>query len=293
MDYKDYYKVLGVKRDADAEEIRKAFRKLARQYHPDANPDDKAAEARFKEISEAYEVLNDPEKRRKYDQLGADWARYQNTGGPSPNMGGFNYQGNLNDLFGSGGFSDFFEQFFGRSTGNTAGPRKGRDVESPVQITLEEAARGTSRMLVTEGHEVQVKIPAGVDTGSRVRITGQGQPGRGGGASGDMYLVIEVMPHAHFERQGDDLFTNVEIPLYTAILGGKVDVQTLDNVVQIAIPECTQNGKLIRLKGRGMPHLKAKDKHGDLFVRVKVILPTHLNDEERHLFEQLQALRHR
>ncbi|HRE48195.1 MAG TPA: J domain-containing protein [Aggregatilineales bacterium] len=294
MDYKDYYSILGVKKDADAETIRKAFRNLARQHHPDVNPGDAAAEAKFKEISEAYEVLSDPEKRKKYDQLGSDWARYGAAGNGSPNS--YTYTGDLGEMFrgfNNGGFSDFFEQMFGRNAGAGGGsaPQRGRDIETPVTITLEEAARGAARMLVAEGREVQVKIPAGVDTGSRVRISGQGQPARAGGSAGDMYLVIEVIPHERFEREGDNLYTDVEIPLYTAILGGKADVSTLDGVVQIAIPEGTQNGRLIRLKGRGMPNMRQKDVRGDLFARVRVILPSGLTAEERRLFEDLRSLR--
>jgi curved DNA-binding protein len=304
MDYKDYYKILGVERKADKPEIQKAYRRLARQYHPDVNPNNKEAEDKFKEINEAYEVLSDPDKRAQYDKFGSEWQRYQQQGGA--NTGDFDWsrwnQGNgqqytyttsqdMGEMFGNDGqFSDFFENLFGQSRAQSSGPRRGRDSEAPVQITLEEAYRGTSRMLSREGREVEVKIPPGVRTGSRVRLPGQGGPGRNGGQSGDLFLVVEVQPDERFERREDDLYTEFEVPLYTAVLGGKADVPTLDGSVQLVIPPQTQNERLFRVRGKGMPKLKNPAEHGDLYAKIKVRLPTNLSKDEVALFEQLRGL---
>jgi curved DNA-binding protein len=316
MEYKDYYKILGVPKNAEQKDVQKAYRKLARQYHPDINPNNKEAEDKFKEINEAYEVIGDPEKRSKYDQFGQDWQRYeqaqqQQQGGAS---GGFDWsqwsrqqgqpgaQGqyynytteeDLNDLFGQGGqYSDFFETLFGQGArqGRSQGPRRGRDAEAAVQITLEEAYRGTSRMLSKDGREVEVKIPAGVKTGSRVRVPRQGSPGQGGAEAGDLYLTVEVLPHNRFERRDNDLVTEIEVPLYTAILGGKVTVPTLEGSVQLTIPPETQNEQMFRIRGKGMPHINNTSEKGDLFAKVKVRLPHNLTDEQRKLFEQLRDL---
>jgi len=306
MDYKDYYKILGVSRQADKSEIQKAFRRLARQYHPDVNPDNKEAEDKFKEINEAYEVLSDPEKREQYDKFGSEWQRYQQQGGPA--TGGFDWsqfnqqQGqrqytystnpDMEEMFGGDGqFSDFFENLFGRDRTTTTGPRGGRDAEAAVQITLQEAYRGASRMLSRDGREVEVRIPSGVTTGSRVRIPGQGSAGRNGGQAGDLYLVVEVLPDERFERRGDDLYTDFWVPLYTAMLGGKADVPTLEGPVQLVIPPQTQNERVFRVRGKGMPNLKNPAIPGDLFAKLKVRLPTNLTGEEIALFEQLRDLR--
>lgn len=295
MSNRDYYNILGVPRDADKETIQKAWRKLARQYHPDVNPGDKKAEERFKEVAEAYEVLRDDEKRARYDQFGANWQQGQ---GQHPNAGGMHYQtyqgdlGDLNDLFGSsGGFQDLFESVLG-GRGRQAGPRRGGDAEAVAQITLEEAYQGTQRRLRGEDdREITVTIPRGVSTGSRVRFAGKGQPGREGGTPGDLYVMIEVLPDPRFAREDDDLFTDVDVSLYTALLGGRIDVPTLAGHVGLAIPPETQNGRLFRLTGRGMPKLKTPSEYGDLYARIRVKLPTKLSEEERGLFAQLRDLR--
>jgi curved DNA-binding protein len=300
MNIQDYYKVLGVARDADEASIKKAFRKLARQYHPDHNPNNPQAEAKFKEINEAYAVLSDPDKRAQYDRFGKDWEHYQQAGGAggfdwsryggNPNM---RYSGNMDDLFGgmggASGYSSFFETLFGGQMGGQGRPTRGRDLEQPVQVTLAEAYQGSSRILEQGGQRREFKIPKGVKTGSKIRLTGAGGKSPNGQA-GDLYVVVEVQPDPRFERQEDDLYTEFDLPLYTAILGGKVSVPTLDGPVQLTIPPRTQNGRKFRLGGKGMPRLKQPEQSGDLYATAKVILPLQLSDEEESLFRQLQSL---
>jgi curved DNA-binding protein len=315
MDYKDYYKILGVDKKANEKEIKKAFRRLARQHHPDVNPDNPQSEERFKEINEAYEVLSDPEKRSKYDQLGADWQRWQRMGG---RPGDFDWgqwttgrpgervhvrygtPEDLEDLFGGGSsFSDFFSQIFG-GTGGSPGtgrfqyqnrPQRGQDFEQPVEITLQEAYQGTARILQKDGQRLEVKIPAGAKTGTRVRMSGHGGEGVARGPSGDLYLRVTVMPDARFERDEDDLHTSVPVDLYTMVLGGQVSVPTMTGDVVLTIPAGTQNGRTFRLRGKGMPRLREPDQHGDLYAKVEVHLPTDLTPRQRELFEELRELR--
>lgn len=311
MEYKDYYRILGVNKNAGAGEIKRAYRKLARQYHPDVNPGDKKAEEKFKQINEAYEVLGDPHKRAKYDQLGSRWAQWQRMGG---DPGGFDWSewfaggrpgggvrveyGDLSDLFGEGGFSDFFNTIFGGMGGATrtarrqrASPRlRGQDVEQSVEITLEEAFRGATRQLEKEGRRVAVSIPRGAKTGTKVRLHGQGGPALGGEA-GDLYLVVTVRPHPHFERQGDDLHADLPVDVYTAVLGGEVRVPTLDGDVMLRIPPESQSGQVFRLRGRGMPSLRDPQTHGDLYVRLQVQVPRNLSAAEKELFEKLARMR--
>lgn len=330
MNVKDYYKTLGVDKNASQDEIKKAYRKLARQYHPDANQGDKAAEDRFKEVNEAYEVLSDPQKREKYNQFGAEWEQYERMGGQP---GGFNWSQwasqpgggtytrrvspeEFESMFGGGrtggagsGFSDFFEMLFGRGGGfsssfgggyDDASPRAGtrqrqrvqagRDMEQPVEITLEEAFHGTHRTLrYDSGRTIDAHIPPGVRTGSRVRLRGQGEPGAGGPA-GDLYLNITVQPHTTFERDGDDLRRSVPVDLFTALLGGSVPVHSIDKTVNLTIPPGTQNGRVFRLSGLGMPRTRNRDQRGDLYATVDVRLPEQLNDDEKRLLEQLRDL---
>jgi len=314
MDYKDYYQILGVDKSASQQEIKKAYRKLARKYHPDVNPGDKSAEARFKEINEANEVLSDPEKRGKYDELGSSYQQWQRTGGDPRGFdwsqwytggqpGGGRVQvdyADLGDLFGGGGggFSDFFQTIFGGTGGFGASARqsrtrRSRDAEYAVDITLEEAYSGAKRILSLDNRRLEVKIPAGVETGSRVRISGKGEAGAGGGPRGNIYLRVSVLPHTTFERQGDDLYCKLPVDLYTAMLGGEVAVPTLKGHVMLKIPAETQSGKRFRLKGLGMPSLKDAGAAGDLYAEVQVTLPRALNGQEKELFTQLAALRGR
>ena len=306
MEYRDYYKILGVPRTADEKEIKKAYRKLARQYHPDVNQEDKKAEDKFKEVNEAYEVLSDPDKRSKYDQFGAEWQRYEQAGKAGgfdwgawsrqgQNGAGQQYRTYTNeDMFGSNGnFSDFFETLFGSARAEQAArPRRGQTLEQPVKISLAEAYSGTTRLLTRDGGQPkEVKIPAGVKSGSKIRLAGEGMQGMGGGQAGDLMLVIDIQPDPRFERDGDDLYTEFDVPLYTAVLGGKVGVPTLGGVVQLTIPAETQNGRRFRLTGKGMPKLKSPSTQGDLYATARVVLPTNLTDEEKQLFEQLKAQR--
>jgi curved DNA-binding protein len=312
MEYKDYYKILGVDKGASDKEIKKAFRKLARQHHPDVNPGDPKAEERFKEINEAYEVLSDTDKRSKYDQLGADWQRWQRSGTP----GDFDWNRwttgrpgervhvrygtpeDLHDIFGdSSPFSDFFSQIFGGTGGGRAPgaggyqyqvqPQRGQDYEQAVEITLQEAYHGTTRMLQKDGQRLEIQIPAGAKTGTRVRISGEGGSGAAGGPSGDLYLRVTVIPDPRFERRADDLHTTVHADLYTMVLGGEVSVPTLTGRVALTIPAGTQNGRTFRLRGKGMPRLRNPEQHGDLYAKVEVQLPTRLTARQRELFEEL------
>jgi curved DNA-binding protein len=296
MNYKDYYKTLGVEHNASADEIKRAFRKLAMKYHPDQNPGNKQAEEHFKEINEANEVLSDPQKRARYDQLGSSYSDWQQQGG---NPGGFNWndwtrqsgarQVNVEDLDGMyGGFSDFFTAIFGEMPTGGTGRSRNRTVrpsryEQPVQITLLEAYHGAERTLEVEGSRYQVKIPAGAKTGTKVRLPEIGR------SRSEVYLVIEVLMDARFTREGSDLTTETTIDLYTAVLGGTVTVPTLSGNVVLTIPAGTQPGQKMRLKERGMPHLNSPQTFGDLYVVVKVNLPRHLSHEQKELFEKLSG----
>ena len=326
MDFKDYYATLGVTKTASAKELKQAYRKLARKYHPDVNQSDKGAEAKFKEVNEAYEVLGDPEKRKKYDELGANWRQYEQAGGPGgpgpfggPSGGAWNVNvggqpggfrtmsaDEMREMFGDGDpFSDFFHTFFGgtpggddRARGSRGGrgrARRGRDVEQEIQLGLEDAYYGVTRRfsLVHDGHErtVDVRIPPGVSDGSRVRIGGEGEQGAAGGESGDLYLRIRMGPHPVFERKGRDLYTRVSIPLTTAVLGGEADVRTIGGKsLRLRVPPTTQQGQVFRLKGQGMPAIGKPEEHGDLYATADVQLPREITPEQRAHFEALQKL---
>lgn len=315
MQYRDYYQTLGVNKTASKDEIKKAYRKLARKYHPDVNPDDPNAEEKFKDINEAYQVLSDQEKREKYDRFGSQWKQYQQTGGRPEDFdwsqwaaqgqrGGTQYrtvsQAEFEQMFGGGlgGFSDFFETLFGgmsgfRQAGRTpsrANPqtaRRGSDIEHPVEITLEEAFRGTTRVLTYEnGRKIEAKIPPGVKTGSKIRLSGQG--GQGTRGSGDLYLKVTVRKHPRYQREGDNLRADQPIDFFTALLGGKVKVSTIDKTVELTIPPETDSGKTFRLKGLGMPLLGNPKKRGDLYATVQVQVPKGLSSQDKKKFKDLQ-----
>jgi len=316
VEYKDYYKILGVSKEATDKEIKSAYRKLARKLHPDVNPNDKNAEQQFKQVNEAYEVLSDPEKRKKYDALGANWQQYeqyQRAGRAEPftwgdtSGGGATYRTvdpeEYEQIFGDlGGASDFFRTFFGGGaypgggfgTGRagTGINLRGRDLEQDVPITLDEAYRGTKRILQKDGKKIEVDIKPGVKTGSRVRLAKQGAPGVGSGPAGDLYLNIQVLDDPRFERNGDDLTVEVPVDLYTAVLGGEVAVPTPKGTqLMLKIPPETQNGKTFRLANKGMPKLNDPNSFGNLYARVRVTLPDKLSKKEIELFQELANLR--
>ena len=315
MEYKDYYSILGLDRKASQKEIKKAYRKLARKYHPDINLGDNVSTEKFHEINEAHEVLSDPEKRQKYDQLGSQWQHYERGGGrpedfnwgasQSGSDGSHTYRTvspeDFEELFGAkGGYSDFFQNLFGRAdrqqTGDGAGgqqfyyearPRQGMDSEHTLQVTLDEAFHGTNRVLEwEEGRKINAKIPPGVKTGSRVRLKGQGGPGIGGGKPGDLYLAIEVLSDERFQRDNDNLSTTVPVDLFTMLLGGKLSVSGIDRTVKMDIPPETRNGRVFRLGGMGMPKIKSPDQRGDLYVTVEALLPHNLTAGEKDLVQK-------
>ena len=315
VDYKDYYKILGVDKNASQKDIQKAYRKLARKFHPDVNPGDQSAEEKFKEINEANEVLSDSEKRKQYDELSSYYQKYGRTPNAYGPTGTADQNGrdfgrrsqyrttmneeDLNDLFGgTSPFSDFFETFFGSdfsgaTSGRTRSARRAQyeanpptqNSEAEVDVTLAEAYQGVTRVFELtkpdgSTRRLEVKIPAGVDEGTRIRIAGQGESG------GDLYLHVHMIPDPRFTREGTTLRTRVEVPVVTAVLGGEVDVPTPDGRrLLLRIPPGTENGKVFRLRGKGMPALGRPDKRGDLYAEVSVAIPTHLNAEQRRLFE--------
>jgi curved DNA-binding protein len=310
MDFKDYYAALGVAPDASDQAIKQAYRKLARQYHPDVNPGDKQAEDRFKEINEAYQALSDPERRRKYDELRSQYQQWQQRGG----RGDFNWgqrqpapgeqvytnvsPEDLEDLFGGDSpFSDFFSSVYGGVAAGPAGrarelrPRRGRDIEAPAEITLEEAFNGTTRAIQIGDRRIEAKIPPGVRSDSRVRLAGQGGPGTAGGPAGDLYLVVQVAPHPRFERDGDDLWADVALDFFTAALGGNVRVPTIDGSVMLKVPARTQAARTFRLRGKGMPRLERPNERGDMYARAKLVLPEPLSDSELEALRQLAEAR--
>ena len=295
MEYKDYYKILGVSRNASADEIKGAYRKLAMQYHPDRNPGDKQAEERFKEMNEAYQVLSDPQKRARYDQLGESYSQWQQNGTP----GNFNWgqwtaqpgaqEVNFDDLFGDGTFSDFFRSIFGGvGAGQTVRGRSSRmapAVQQPVSISLQEAYSGTTRTLQTGNRRVEVKLPAGARRGTKIRVPAAGPAGADGRPT-DLYLILDVTEDPAFERDGNDLHTLVTIDVFKAILGGEVEVKTLAGKVLLTIPPGTQPDQVFRVAGRGMPLLKDPGMKGDLYVLVKVQIPKGLSAKQKGLLEQ-------
>ena len=331
VEFKDYYKVLGVERTASSDEIRKAFRKLARTYHPDVAKDKKTAEEKFKEINEAYEVLGDPDKRKKYDELGAGW-KEGGAGGPGAGFRTHTWTQGEGEAFefGGTGFSDFFEQFFGgggRFGGRGGGfaqaepeTEKGQDVEAVLMVTLEEAMNGAIRPIslrrntvcpechgsgrkgrqacpkchgegqITTTENYKVKIPPGVRDGQRLRLTGQGEPGFGGGPRGDLYLRVRMASHPDFRVEGGDLYHDLDLAPWEAALGAKVSVPLLSGALSIKIPPGTQNGQRLRIKGKGLP--SPGHEAGDLYVVARIQMPKEITDDEKKLWEQLAQKSH-
>ncbi len=292
VEYKDYYDLLGVPRDASQDEIRRAYRKLAREYHPDLNADSDA-EDRFKELGEAYEVLSDPDKRGRYDRLGAQWRVQEGARGDGDFEDFFSGQGFSRDMgpeFGDGVFSEFFERLFGDGAGpRPSGPLRGRDIEAVLELSLEDAVNGVRRRLsLGDGHSVAVNIPAGVREGQRIRVAGQGAPGRDGAPAGDLYLLVRLKPHPRFRRQGVDLQVDVRVAPWEAAVGATVPVSTLTGTAQVRVPAGSSSGRRLRLRGRGLP--TGERERGDLYATVQIAVPKQLSDEERVLFEKLAAV---
>jgi curved DNA-binding protein len=308
MEYKDYYKILGVDKNASQDEIKKAYRKLAVKYHPDKNPGDKETESRFKEINEAHEVLSKPEKRKKYDELGENWNRFEQGGaysGSNPFAGFGRQQGesfysneDFNDVFGgfgSSGFSDFFEAFFGsRGSSGRSGQRaqnfgfKGQDFQAELQLSLEEAYHGTSKFIQLQDEKIRLTIKPGAYEGQVLRIKGKGGKGSGAHNAGNLMVTVRLLPHPSFERNGNDLKVRHQISLFDAVLGGETKVKTMDGKVKIKIPAGTKNDKVLRIKGKGMPVYGQPDQFGDLLVQLQVQIPEKLTSTQKELFEKLR-----
>lgn len=312
MEFKDYYAALGLAPTAGDKEIKAAYRKLAREYHPDVNPGDKQAEDRFKEINEAYQALGDPEQRRKYDEMREQYQHWQQRGRGAADFnwnqwqdapaGGATYTRtvspeDIEDMFGGeAGYSDFFRSIFGGRAGGSGSvyeqrPRHGRDYEVATEVTLDEAFHGTTRSLQVGERTIEARIPRGVQTGSRVRLSGQGGPGVAGGPAGNLYLVIDVLPDERFEREGDDLVTDAPIDMLTAAVGGETRVDTLEGTVKLRVPPRTQAGTRFRLRGKGMPRLGQPNERGDMYVHARLVLPENLSDAELATLRELKAKR--
>lgn len=312
MAFIDYYQVLGVPRDADEKSIKKAYRKLARKYHPDVNPEDKEAEQKFKQINEAQEVLTDPEKRKKYDQYGEHWehadayeearARQQQSRGRKTS-GGFGGDGAQWEQFtysgDTGDFSDFFREMFGGSAGFGSGDSfgrhtrsmKGQDYNAEMELQLTDTLETKKHVINVNGKKIRITVPAGIEDGQTIRIKGHGGPAPQGGTKGDLYITFHVRNNSRFTRDGAHLREELPVDLYTAVLGGSVGADTLSGKINIKIPAGTQPGEVIRLKGKGLPIYKDEKKHGDLFLTVKVELPRNLKAREKELFEELAKQR--
>lgn len=313
MAFIDYYNVLGLDKNATQDDIKKAYRKLARQYHPDLNPNNEEAKKKFQQINEANEVLSDPEMRKKYDQYGATYGEHwkqgeeyekarkaQGTRGAGAGMGGF---GGMGGDWGDytythgqheGDFSDFFESIFGASSGRGRGRNstkfKGEDYNAELHLDLADAAQTHKQVITVNGKNIRITIPAGVEDGQQIRLKGHGGPGVNGGPAGDLYITFRITNHTHFKRVGNDLHTTVPIDLYTAVLGGDVTVDTLDGKVKLKVPPETQNGTKVRVKGKGFPVYKREGEHGDLYVTYTVKIPTHLTEKQKELFRELAKM---
>ena len=301
MAYIDYYKILGRNKDAKDEDIKKAYRKLARKHHPDLNPNDKEAHRKFQEINEANEVLSDPEKRKKYDAYGENWkhaeqyeqARQQQqyAGGSGQRM----YEQEFSDFGGEEGFSDFFESLFGssRGGGSRGGGQvkfRGQDYNAELHISIREAFHTHQHTLDVNGKKVRITIPAGIENGQIIKLKGHGGPGVNGGPNGDLYITFVVEEDPRFKRVGNDLFTTENIDLYTAVTGGEVIIETLSGKLNLKVKPETQQGTKVRLKGKGFPLYKKEGQSGDLIITYNVLLPTNLSEEEKELFRQLKEL---
>lgn len=309
MEFKDYYKTLGVSKNASQDEIKKAYKKLILKYHPDKNPGDKEAENKFKEVGEAYEVLSDPEKRKKYDNLGSSWNNFRQEGRSTEDFDWSDWfasqhqrrqktttgAGDFGDMFGGGGMSDFFEKIFGggftgRSTYRQT-PKRGKDYHTDITISLEQAFKGTTVLLGVETQKIEVKIRPGITDGQTLKISNKGYPGANGGPRGDLIIKVNVKKHKNVDRKGDDLYVDVPIDLYKAVLGGETRLNTFSGKINMKIQPETQQGKVVKLSGQGMPKYNLPSQRGDLYVKFIVKIPTGLSEKEKELFKQLKKLR--
>lgn len=312
MEYKDYYKILEVDKKATGDQIKKNFRKLAQKYHPDKNPNDKTAENKFKDINEAYEVLGDTDKRKKYDTLGSSYSNFRQSGGNSSDFnwndwfsqnrqadpsGAYsqNRRSNINDFFtNNDSGSDFFEKIFGfggnkRKT-TTKQPVRGEDVNAKVEITLEEAFKGVAKPLNVNGKNIEVKFKPGIENNQSLKISSKGKPGKNGASAGDLIITVEIKPHKRVERKGNDLYTTIDIDLYKAVLGGNAKIVTFAGTINLNIPAETQQGKTLMLKGLGMPSYSDNAKKGDLYITLNILMPQQLSEREKELFTELQKI---
>jgi len=297
MEYIDYYKILGVDKNASDEDIKKAYRKLARKYHPDLNPNDKEANKKFQQINEANEVLGDPEKRKKYDQYGKDWkhAEQFEQARQSQGRGSGQWGQPFTGDFEGSDFSDFFESLFG---GGGSGPRgrsrqtkfRGQDIEGQFQLNLTDAYKTHQQTFTVNGKNIRITIPAGSENGQKIRIAGHGEPGINGGPNGDLYITFHIVNNTKFRRHGNDLYTTVDIDLYSALLGGDITVDTMDGKIKLKVAPETQNGTKVRLKGKGFPVYKKDNEFGDLIITYNVKLPTNLSEKQKELFRQLRDM---
>lgn len=299
MEYVDYYKILGLDNKATQADIKKAYRKLARKHHPDLNPNDAEAEKRFKQINEANEVLSDPEKRKKYDQYGKDWQHadeFERARQSRGSSGGYSTGGGFNEGYADSDFSDFFESMFGGNRGGAGGFRssgrsvkfRGQDFNASLEIDIKDAFKTHKQTLTVNGKNIRITIPAGIEDGQTIKISGHGGPGANGGPNGDLYITFAIRNTTHFKREGANLYKEVEVPLTTAVLGGSLTTETFDSKVKLTIKPHTQQDTQVKLKGKGFPVYKRDESFGDLFITYKIKMPQHLTAEQKHLFEELR-----
>ncbi|MDP4266929.1 MAG: J domain-containing protein [Bacteroidota bacterium] len=292
MDYIDYYKILGVNNNATQEEIKKAYRRLARKYHPDLNPSDKENLKKFQEINEANEVLSDPDKRKKYDQYGKDWKNSEEYEKAAQNKQRYTDFGGqrFSEEFSGSGFSDFFESFFGSFGGSKKVKYRGEDYNTEIQLELTDAYKTQKKTLNVNGKKIRITIPAGIENGQTIKIKGLGGSGINLGPNGDLFITFSIANHPNFKRVGDDLFTSVELDIFKAILGGEITIDTLDGKVKLKVKPETQNGTKIKLRGKGFPVYKNEGKYGDLYITYSIKIPTNLTEKQKALFIELSKL---
>jgi curved DNA-binding protein len=293
MEFIDYYKVLGVSKKATEKEIKAAYRKLARKYHPDLNPNNKEAEKKFKQLNEANEVLSDPEKRKKYDEFGKDWKHADEFKKAREQQKQQRTQYNTGSQSGQGDFSDFFESMFGGGGGRRGGQTKfrGQDLNAELQLNLKDVYTSQKHTLTVNGKNIRLSFPAGIENGQVIKISGYGAPGVNGGPNGDLYITFSINNNTKFKREGKNLYTTADLDLYTALLGGDIMIETFDGKVKLKVAPGTQSGTKVKLKGKGFPVYKKESEFGDLYVTYQVELPTSLSDKEKELFTELKKLR--